>query len=567
MKRLIQCSAVYTVVALLALLPGCERLNAPSPLDELAADGATSQEEGGGLNGIPPAEFPASEPGAVSIRRLTQVQLDNAFKMLFGEGLTIASLGEPDLVLGGLASVGASTSTLSPRGVETLEKLTVGLVQQVLADDAMRDALLVCTPSSTQDEACFSEILSRLGRLAWRRSLDADERDALVALARTSAEALDSVEDGLVYAISALLQSPKFLYRFELGALDDATGERRFTSVDLASRLSFFLWNTPPDTELLDAAEVGDLRDDDALRAQAERLLDDPRARGGFENFVHEYLHLKRLAKTSKDPLLFDRYYPAYAEEAREEVLRLYDYIVFTAGADIRKALTTRVTHLSPALAALYGVPAPAGEGFSRVVLPEESQRAGLLGQAAFLGSHSHPVSSSATLRGKAVRTILLCQSIPEPPVDVDTSIPEPSGTTLTLRDRVAEHLENPACAGCHQLTDPIGLAMENYDSLGTWRDTDNGVTIDASGSLDGVDFDGPIGLAESVANHPDYLSCFLQMMVRYATGREETGDESEWHAILLERMEAQGNQVRPLMLDIVMSPLFRQAGELKEVE
>ena len=562
MKRLIQCYAAHAVVVLLCLQPGCDRVNAPAPSTGSASGSAVES-----LEPIAPAEFPDAEAGAVSVRRLTQVQLDNALQMLFGDELAVTSLGEPDLVLAGLASVGASASTLSPRAVETLEKLTVALVQQVLADPTMREALMVCTPASSEDEACFGDILSRLGRLAWRRSLDEAEIDALVALAKTSGEALESAEDGLTYAISALLQSPKFLYRFELGELDDSSGVRRFTSVELASRLSFFLWNTPPDEELLDAAESGDLREDDALREQAKRLLSDSRARNGFENFVHEYLHLKRLGKTTKDPLLFDRYFPSYSKDAREEVLRLYDYLVFEADADIRKALTTRVTHLSPALAALYGVPAPTSEGFHRLVLPEEANRSGVFGQAAFLGAHSHPVSSSATLRGKAVRTILLCQSIPEPPVDVDTSIPEPSGTTLTLRDRVAEHLENPACAGCHQLTDPIGLALENYDSVGTWRDQDNGVTIDASGDLDGVDFDGPAGLAEAVANHPDYLPCFLQMMVRYATGREETGEEAPWHAILLERMEAQGNQVKPLMLDIVMSPLFRQAGELREVE
>ena len=546
---------------------GCERVNAPA---EFAASSASEGGEGGALGSVEvlaPANFEEAEAGPVAVRRLTRVQLANAFRALFGDKLEVAPLDEPDLVLGGLASVGASASTLSPRGVESLEKLAVALTEQALADDDMRGELLSCEPTDAKDEACFGEVLARLGRLAWRRSLSGDELEGLVALAQSAAEALDSVEQGLTYAVSAIIQSPFFLYRFELGAFDEATQTRLFTSLELASRLSFFIWNAPPDAELLDVAEQSDLRDDVVLREQAERLMTDPRAKEGFRNFVHEYLHLKRLDKTTKDPLLFDRYYPLYAEEAREEVLSLYEYLVFEADADIRKAMTTRVTHLSPALAALYGVPSPGEGGFQRVLLPEESRRVGVLGQAAFLGAHSHPVASSATLRGKAIRTILLCQEIPEPPVDVDTSIPEPSGTTLTLRDRVAEHLENPACAGCHQLTDPIGLALENYDSVGSWRDKDNGVTIDATGSIDGVDFDGPVGLANAVAEHPAYLECFLEMMVRYATGREETGDESAWHALLLERMEAQGNRVRPLMMDIVMSPPFRQAGELKEAE
>ena len=566
MARLTLSLSTFLLLMLASFISACDRVEPPAVLDaevELA-DGLS--EASPGVETLPPADFPEADAGAVAVRRLTKVQLQNALKMLFGDALEVAPLSEPDLVLGGLASVGASSSTFSPRGVVSLEKLSVALVEQVLADEDMRAQLMVCTPESSSDDACFGDILSRLGRLAWRRSLEPEEVERLVDIALQSAQVLGSVDEGLAYALSALLQSPNFLYRFELGAFDEALDARLFTSVELASRLSFFLWNTPPDEELLDVAESGDLRDDVTLRKQAERLLLDPRARAGFSNFIHEYLHLKRLDKTTKDPLLFDRYFPSYSKDAREEVLRLYDYLVFDVNADIRKALTTRVTHLNPPLAALYGVPAPASDGFHRVLLPEDSNRVGILGQAAFLGAHSHPVSSSATLRGKAARTILLCQPIPEPPVDVDTSIPEPSGTTLTLRDRVAEHLENPACAGCHRLTDLIGLSMENYDSVGAWRDKDNGVLIDASGSLDGVEFDGPIGLAEALAAHPDYLSCFLQMLVRYATGREETNDEDPWLDILLGRMETQGNQVKSLMIDVVMSPLFRQAGELKEV-
>ena len=541
----------------------CERTNPPEPLSALQA----TDESTDSTQEWSPGVYPEAEPGEVAVRRLTVPQLAKVLASIFGDELEIANLSEPDLVLGGLASVGASASTFAPRSLETLEKLVVALGQQVLGNEAMRERLMVCTPSDAEDVDCYGQILARVGRLAWRRPLAEAELERLSALASQSALALQDPEAGLIYGLSALLQSPYFLYRMELGEVDSETGERRFTSLELASRLSFFLWNTAPDDALLTAAEEGDLREDDALRAQAERLLADPRAREGFRNFVYEYLHLKRLSRTTKDPLLFERYFPLYVDEAKEELMRLYDYLVFEEGADIRRALTTRVTHLSPSLAALYGVPAPSFEDFERVLLPEEGPRVGILGQASFLGAHSHPVASSATLRGKAVRTILLCQEIPEPPVDVDTSIPEPSGTTLTLRDRVKEHLENPVCAGCHQLTDPIGLALENFDAVGAWRDTDHGMLIDASGDLDGVAFDGPEGLADAIANHPDYLPCFVQMLVRYATGREETIDELPWHDVLLERMAEQGNQVKPLMLDIVMSPLFRHAGELKEVD
>jgi hypothetical protein len=503
----------------------------------------------------------------MTLRRLTGAQLSGSFKALFGQELEVASLNEPDLVLGGLASVGAGASTFSPRAVETLEKLTKSIIETVLQSDTMRADLMVCEPSGPTDTACLSEVITQFGRRAWRRPLAPDEVEAISARVVTSSQVLNDLEEGLALGLSTVLQSPFFLYRVEIGETDPDGEGRRFTSHELASRLSFFLWNLPPDDALLEAAEQDLLLTEDGLRAQAERLLNDPRARDGFANFIHEYLHLNRLAKSTKDHLLFDRYYETFNEDAREEVLRLYDYLVFDADADIRRALTSKVTHLNPPLAALYGLPAPSADGFKRVTLPDGAKRSGILGQAAFLASHSHPVASSATLRGKAIRTILLCQPIPEPPVDVDTSIPEPSGTTLTLRDRVAEHLENPVCAGCHQLTDPIGLALENFDSIGSWRDEDHGVLIDASGDLDGATFDGPAGLNRAVAEHPDYLSCFVQMLVRYATGREETADEVTWLDTLNARMAIGGNRVKPLMLEIVMSPFFRQAGELKEGE
>lgn len=548
---------------LLALsLVGCETATSPPTEGEPQPPAAAVEEA---QVDMPPYE--AGTPGPVSLRRLTSLQLDGSFRALFGDELAVASLNAPDLVLGGLASVGAGTSTFSPRAVETLEKLTASILTQVLESDVMRPRLMVCEPTSAEDLTCFRNIIARLGERAWRRPLSVEEVNTIAGRVQHAATTLDDLEEGLTLGLSTVLQSPFFLYRVELGE-DDPNGDgRRFTSVELASRLSFFLWNAPPDDTLLEAAKADELLSDEGLRAQAERLLADPRAREGFANFVHEYLHLSRLAKSTKDHLQFDRYYETFNADARTEVLKLYDYLVFDADADIRRALTSKVTHLNPSLAALYGLPSPGEEGFKRVTLPEGATRSGILGQAAFLASHSHPVSSSATLRGKAVRTILLCQGIPEPPVDVDTSIPEPSGTTLTLRDRVAEHLENPVCAGCHQLTDPIGLALENYDSVGSWRDRDQGVMIDASGDLDGVEFDGPSGLNRAVAEHPDYIPCFVQMMVRYAVGREETADEVAWLDVLNERMALQGNRVKPLMLEVVMSPFFRRAGSLKGAE
>jgi hypothetical protein len=223
--------------------------------------------------------------------------------------------------------------------------------------------------------------------------------------------------------------------------------------------------------------------------------------------------------------------------------------------------LTTRTTFVNPNLAAIYGIPAPDIEGFAYLEHPESSQRVGILTHASFLALHAHAVSSSATLRGKAVRLTLLCQTIPAPPVDVDPSIPEPSGEAVTLRDRVAEHLENPSCAGCHSLTDPIGLSLENFDGLGRWRDTEHGALIDATGSLDGVDFEDPVGLAHTVREHPDFSLCLIRTLARYANGRMETSAENAWVHTLDARFMDHDYRLLPMVRELVASPLFRQAG------
>ena len=224
--------------------------------------------------------------------------------------------------------------------------------------------------------------------------------------------------------------------------------------------------------------------------------------------------------------------------------------------------MTTTTTFVNPTLAAIYSIPAPSSEGFARVGLAPDGPRAGLLGHAGFLASHAHPTSTSVTLRGKAVRNILLCQEIPIPPVGVDTSIPEPSGTAPTMRDRVAEHLQDPSCTGCHLLTDPIGLALENFDSLGSHRETDNGYEIDASGDLDAVEFNDARGLGRAIAEHPAFTKCMARTMARYALGRIESPEEEDTHITTLDaRFAASGYRVKALALEIVRSPMFRQSG------
>ena len=300
---------------------------------------------------------------------------------------------------------------------------------------------------------------------------------------------------------------------------------------------------------------------DAGLKTQAERLLSSDRARAALRNFFSEYLELYELDRLSKDPTLFEHFSTELGADAREETLRLIESIVFEKQTDFRDVMTTRETFLNPRLASLYGVPAPTAEGFARVIHSEASQRVGLLGHASFLAHHSHAVGSSATLRGKAMRTLLLCHAIPNPPVNVDTSIPEPSGTTLTLRDRVAEHLEDDSCKGCHLLTDPIGLGLEQFDGIGRWRLTDHGATIDPSGDLDGAEFLEPEGLAWAVRQHPDFPKCVTQTLMRYATGRIESVGERKHIKVLASQFKDEGYRLESFLVQAVLSPMFRHVG------
>jgi hypothetical protein len=508
---------------------------------------------------------PTVDPAAPALRRLTQPQYAATVTHLFGDGMVLPSSLEPDTAIDGLVAVGAAATSISPVGVEQYEEAAYTLAEQVLADPDRTAAVVGCAPAT---EGCLRTFVATFGRRAWRRSLTTDEVDRVVAVGESASATVGAPDAGVLYAMALLLQSPAFLYRDELGEVDPdaADGARRYTSVEMASRLSFLLWNGPPDDTLLDAAEAGALVTDAGLGTEVDRMLADDRSREGVRAFFTEMLELADLDTLNKDPALFTHMSPEVGPSAREETLLGIEAIVF-GDEDWRSFYTTRRTFLDPVLASLYDVRSPTREGFAEAMLPDDGLRAGFLGQASFLALQAHPTSSSATLRGAFLRDVLLCQAIPAPPADVDTSIPEADATSPTLRQRIETHLSDPTCAGCHQLTDPIGLGLENFDGLGTTRLTENGGTIDASGDLDGADFGGPVALGAALAEHPRIGPCLTETLYRYATARTVTDGESDlvdWHAA---GFEEAGFHVKALLTDIATSPGFRRVGALDTEE
>jgi hypothetical protein len=494
---------------------------------------------------------PVVQPAPSTLRRLTTAEYESSLRDLFGEIVLPTSL-EPDLDVAGSYSVGAGQAAMSPLGVERYEDAAYLVAEQVVADPAV----VPCAPAEPVDSACAEQVLRPLGRRLWRRSLSEEEIAGLLELAATAGSTLGAFDQGLVYAISALLQSPHFLYRVELGS------DGAFSGPELASRLSFLLWSGPPDDELLDLAEQGLLSDPEVRRAQAERMLADPRARRGLRVFFDDMLGLEGLDGLPKDPALFVHWSGEVATSAREETLALVEHLAFEEQGDFRDWLTTRTTFLDRSLAALYSVPAPTREGFAQTELPAESQRRGLLGQASFLALQSHSVSTSVTRRGLFVRTALLCQPIPPPPSDVDTSIPAVSADAPTMRERVAIHLEDPACASCHQVTDPIGLAFEPFDGIGRYRTSEDGHPIDPSGELDGEAFDDADELVGLLREHPDFPACLGATLLQHSQGHPLSVAEAElaqWH---VEGFAEGGYRLLDLLVDIVSAESFARTGE-----
>ncbi|MCB9617813.1 MAG: DUF1592 domain-containing protein [Sandaracinus sp.] len=465
-------------------------------------------------------------PAAATLHRLTRSEYLASVADLFPEGAPLPTDLEVDTPLYGFTTVGGSELTISPRAAEQYEAAARQLAAYAFADATRRDAFLGCTIDAPGD-ACVRAFLGRFARRAWRRPLEPAELDALVTLAADLGTRLRDGNRGLELALGAVLQSPHFLFRVEIGEPDpEDTTRRRYTSLEMASRLSYFLWGTTPDDALLDAAERGDLVTETGLRAAVARLTADPRAAQSMGRFFGEHMALDRLDAVTKDPELYPQLTPSLLASMRAELETLFADHALGEG-DVRDLFVTDRAYVDAELAAVYGVSAPGSEGLQPVSLPSESERGGLLGRAGFLTLWSHATLTSPTTRGRFVRMNLLCEDVPPPPPGVDTTLPHGDGTPKTLRERLEIHRSNAACAGCHDRMDPIGFAFEHFGPLGEWRDTDEGLPIDTTTEMDGTPVANAAELGAVLAEDPRVAECLSRRLYRYATGHlEERGEE-----------------------------------------
>jgi len=398
-------------------------------------------------------------------------------------------------------------------------------------DSPSRRRIFVCRPqesrrSSPEVEAsevgCARRILSTLARRAYRRPVnDTDIRDLLPFYERGRKEG--SFDLGIQKALERLLVSPQFLFRIEREPASMAAGTAyRVSDMELASRLSFFIWSSIPDDELLDAAAAGRLKDPRVLEQQVRRMLADPRSESLVTNFAAQWLYLRDISAKLPDEILFADFDETLRSAMQRET-ELFISSVFTENRSVLDLLRANYTFLNERLARHYGVPNIKGSYFRRVTFPEGSVRGGLLGQGSVLTITSYSTRTSPVLRGKWVLENLLSAAPPPPPPDVPSLNTEKApGKPLTLREAMIRHRAAPACAGCHARMDPIGFAMENFDAVGRWRERDGDQTLDATGAFpDGTKFDGIPGLKKELLRQPEqFVGTIVERLLMYAVGR-----------------------------------------------
>jgi cytochrome c551/c552 len=437
-----------------------------------------------------------------------------------------------------------------------------------ISDTPSRQKIFSCRPTLPAEERpCAREIISRLGTEAYRRSLTAGEIDRLMPFydegaGRGETEKVGNFENGIRTALEAILASPHFIFRLERTPDSVAPGgSYRVAGADLASRLSFFVWGTPPDRELLAAAASGKLTVPGELEKQGRRMLVDPRADALGSRFAAQWLRLQDVEKVHPDP----NYYPNFDDNVAADMRRETELFFNGLVHDDRSVLDlfrADYTFINERLARHYGIPGVSGEPFRRVPYPDERRR-GLLGQGSVLVQTSLANRTSPVLRGKWVMEVLMGTPPPPPPPDVptlDQTVEAKDGKMLTTRERMELHRANPTCNACHRFMDPIGLALDNFDVTGRWRERENGTPLDTRGDYyDGTPVTTPAELTRALMKRPvPLLRNFAENLFAYALGRRtEYFDQPAIRAIV-RTAEANEYRMSSFILGVIRSDAFQ---------
>ncbi len=516
----------------------------------------------------------SSAQAEMTLVRLTPEQYQYSIHDIFGTSIRVdQNKVEPGFRDEGLLALGNRKLTVGSAELERDETLAQAIAAQVV-DAKHRPVLLGCKPQSENapDDGCARSFITRVGLLLFRRPLTAEELQTFVSTQSEAAQRLHSFNSGLAAALARMLVAPDFLFRVENSVPDPAhPGSLQLDAYSRAARLSFFLWDTTPDSELLSAAQSGKLMSAAGLAQQVDRLLRSPRTELGMRAFFVDMLAFSGLDQDpgfdtlSIDTNFYPRFIANVPADAQEQTLRtIVDQLLYK-NRDYRDLFVSKDTFLTPALAAIYNVPLPRVQEMGGAIpwvpyhFSDSDPYIGILTQVSFLSLHSHPGRSSPTRRGKALREIFLCQKVPPPPGNVDFSVVQNTSDPRykTVRQRLTVHRNEPMCAGCHKITDPIGLSFEDFDTAGEYRTTENGAAIDASGDLSGKSFNGVQQLAHIIRDDPATTSCLINRVYAYGTDRKPTPDEQHWLAGLTSDLSQQGVKWRELMRRMTLNPQF----------
>jgi hypothetical protein len=500
------------------------------------------------------------QAGVPKLRRLTEAQYRGTIADIFGPDIKISGRFEPDLRVGGLLAAGTSAVSLTPSGAEQYEQIARGIAEQVV-DKAHRDRLVGCQPGPADPDGatCAESFFQRVGLRLYRRPLTPAETRLAVAQTMASARTLNDFHAGLAVMLTTMMSDLPFLFQVDRVVADPA--DRSTPTLDAwsrASKLSYFLWNSTPDEELLNAAKDGSLMTQAGLAKQVSRLMASPRFETGVTAFFDDFLQLEGMMSLSKDSLIYPAFRSSAGPAAREQTLRTIVTLLARENGDYRDLFTTRRVAMNRQLSPLYRL-AYAPRDWSMITLPDDDPRVGLLTQISFLALHSHEGRSSPTLRGKALREVLMCEHIPTPPANVNfTIVQDTTNPNLrTTRERLKAHLDDEECASCHKLTDPMGLTLDSFDGAGQFRAQENGVAIDTSGSLGNVSFPDAAGLGKALHDSPQVTQCLAQSAWRYAVGREALAGEEPVTAALHTGFVQSGFRIRALFRQIATDPHF----------